>query len=348
MVQRDAPTDQQITPVEDSLRKIPDDVRAAVEKWVRDQASDFEKQVRDYLAEASSPRQADELRLIQEEIAHARTQLDAKGAEEARPLLDMARLHFVRLLAKEQAGAIDPASPPFFVSPAAWATTAARLKEMLDQAQHTDDPETASQLFNRAYASHLDARASALQQHVKDQQTLIEKNPNFTDADKAQQKQAVSLPLERLVAMRDHSVAGRLREAAAVLKEIEDAIEVAIKRLPHRGQQQGGAASAAASTPLVVQPSAPPGPGALPGAFTPYESRGQGSARDALERGEKLFLLAGALIALVLGFKVLYADNATWGGLTDSLTAFLWGLGVTHTSGAAFEGFSSLFTKVSK
>jgi hypothetical protein len=60
-----------------------------------------------------------------------------------------------------------------------------------------------------------------------------------------------------------------------------------------------------------------------------------------------LFLNIGLLIiATVLGLKLLWADNATWGGVGDCAVAFLWGLGLQQVAGAGFEGLPAVLKKV--
>jgi hypothetical protein len=58
-----------------------------------------------------------------------------------------------------------------------------------------------------------------------------------------------------------------------------------------------------------------------------------------------LFVLFAAVF---LGLKLLWADNATWGGLNDFLTAILWGLGLHQISGSASEGVAGWVAKIAK
>ncbi len=59
-----------------------------------------------------------------------------------------------------------------------------------------------------------------------------------------------------------------------------------------------------------------------------------------------LFDLAVLVIAVLLGLKLLWADNATWGGFSDCLVAVLWGLGLHQFS--AYTGVESLSTQLTK
>jgi hypothetical protein len=346
VIQREMPAEAALAEVEAALGKLPTDVEKEIHTWLQTQTTDFVKQVQDHLAQATAHQQ--ELRALLDDLKTAAVALDEGNAAEALQLLDATRLRFVRILAAEQKDSIDPARPPLGVSPAKWQTTATRLRGLLDDAIRRNDPEQAARLFGEAYATHVDERASGLETHVKNWHAQIEAHTNLSDADKARHKQAVAAPLLNLSTVRSHSAAGRLREAAAALNEIETAVKKAVKDIPPRGMQQGGAAAAVPAASLMEQPMAPSVPHAMPKSFDQDPLRSRTSAKTALTWGERLFLAGGALIAVLLGLKVLYMDNATWGGATDWLAAFLWGLGITQTSGAAYEGFSGLMAKVGK
>ena len=78
------------------------------------------------------------------------------------------------------------------------------------------------------------------------------------------------------------------------------------------------------------------------------------SIRDASELAKKLrkgeFTVAavGFIIAMVVGLRMFWTTNATWGSLDDILVAMLWGLGV-HQTTAVFLGqfdFSVLLARI--
>lgn len=58
-----------------------------------------------------------------------------------------------------------------------------------------------------------------------------------------------------------------------------------------------------------------------------------------------LFLLMLAL-ALVIGLKFLYFDNAAWGTPIDLVVAFLWGFGLHQFGGTTFQGVQSIAQQI--
>lgn len=347
-VRRDVPTVEQLGASEAALETLPVDVSTAVKAWQREQATAFLGEVIQYLAAAPASPQGDELRTIADEIRAALEALDTGQGDESRRRLDAARLKFVKLLVAAEKDAIDPARTPRGADKAKWPATAARLTALLDEALQTADPEEATRLYSRAYADHIDERAAALANYGKDQITILENRKDLAKADKDKYGKAIQDPLNRLGEVRKQSAAGQLREAATLLKQLEGDVDNAVQDMPLQGAAlHGGTGPVAVATSFIVHPNAPAFAGALSADFqkNPLPTR---PARDDLAWGEWLFLAAGALIAVLLGMKVLYADNATWGGATDLLTAFLWGLGITQSSGAAFEGFAALTARVTK
>jgi len=60
------------------------------------------------------------------------------------------------------------------------------------------------------------------------------------------------------------------------------------------------------------------------------------------------FTLVILLISVLLGLKLLWVDDPTWGGAKAYMTALLWGLGLHQVSGVAFEGVTGLVARWSK
>jgi hypothetical protein len=61
-----------------------------------------------------------------------------------------------------------------------------------------------------------------------------------------------------------------------------------------------------------------------------------------------IFMIIVLCISVLLGLKLLWVDDPTWGGAKAYLAALLWGLGLYQVSGAAFEGAAGLIEKWSK
>jgi hypothetical protein len=94
----------------------------------------------------------------------------------------------------------------------------------------------------------------------------------------------------------------------------------------------------------------------LPAATRLAGGRGRGAAANGAETAQQVAtrtaLIDAALffpllgIAVASGLKLLWADDAVWGGTKDHLVAFLWGLGLSQVGAApVFEGLLGLKAK---
>jgi len=67
---------------------------------------------------------------------------------------------------------------------------------------------------------------------------------------------------------------------------------------------------------------------------------------ERISRYDVLFNIGILVIATVLGLKLLWADNAVWGGWKDFAIAFLWGLGLQQLGGTGFDGLPAITKKL--
>jgi hypothetical protein len=67
-----------------------------------------------------------------------------------------------------------------------------------------------------------------------------------------------------------------------------------------------------------------------------------------IDRLDLLVLAVALAVSILLGLKLLWLDNPTWGSANDGVIALLWGLGLHQISNSAFEGIGGVMDKFAK
>jgi hypothetical protein len=128
--------------------------------------------------------------------------------------------------------------------------------------------------------------------------------------------------------------------------ELERKIQVLNPQYAEARAKSVGAAEAASSSPDLLS--------YLP-VIHLFPSTGMESIRlsdtKALGRlrrwNEFVILFLSAIVAILLGLKLLWIDNVVWGTCNDCLVAILWGLGLHQVASASFD-FNSYVVRLTK
>ena len=69
--------------------------------------------------------------------------------------------------------------------------------------------------------------------------------------------------------------------------------------------------------------------------------------KKLIKRVDWVVMLAVLGAAIVLGLKLLWADNLMWGSFSDYMVALLWGLGLHQVTSSTVNGLGGVLSTVS-
>jgi hypothetical protein len=277
---------------------------------------------------------------------------------EADDALMRSKAAFASVLAKALILTLARPAPIGF-TPQEWTAAGAILKPAGEDVQRkaasaatsADANETikAYEKVNRQYLdkvlSAAETQVTALRADVKASSTIPP--DQRTELEKQLDEAANTLKVGRAQLDNDdyNGATGRYQEATKIIVPISEKL------------QRGGGALAvgagAAATPARLLAAIPASFAALPydgDVAAPERPAIQLPERitDVIERYNLLLNLGVLLIATLLGMKLLWADDAVWGGWTAYTVAFLWGMGLQQVGGAGFEGLPALTKKLAE
>jgi hypothetical protein len=205
-----------------------------------------------------------------------------------------------------------------------WAPIEAEATAFLDAADAAADPDVAFAAYKKALEAWLRPAAVALQTKAN------------TEAAKAGPLSPYAVIAAELGTIAGDVAAGKVMAAAerfAALRLRYDAAGAPPAKLAHAAAL---AAPAGPVTALLDIPSA----NRRIGIDTAF---GRAIAHWGLIIGTVLSTLLIMVLAILLGVKILWADDWTWGGPMSALIAFLWGAGLHAVT---YDGLSGLVSKL--
>lgn len=286
---------------------------------------------------------------VNPEISKVEALLKADQLRDARTAYESARLAFVRILGDELTLSLPAATttPLGFTDPE-WQQFRQEVLDLLSQSANASDPDEATRLYLTAYSQYLRGLISKLQATVKARQELIDQSASISPIDKAKHKQSLGDAAVKLVNALPKIDAGEMQGAAQDYEAARAVLVQVDKELSAIGGTMSTATGDTAVTTAAASPGMVPGPLTLP-FLDAFATRGRTTTVREITRKLGLldfaFTLVVLLIAVFLGLKLLWIDNATWGGWDAYLSAVLWGLGLHQVSGTAFEGLQGLAAK---
>ena len=280
----------------------------------------------------------------------ARKSAEAGDMDATAATLRSARFVYAKQAAGALNNALSHATPPAGFTPQTWADLGTKLRAKIPEIAKEPDPAKAIALFeevNAAYIEEIILRLEALAGELEPQ---IEPNGHLAPETKDSLKKTLGEGVTSLKGARTSLESGDGNAALAGYRIAADKIKDANKQLADTGVLRLGAGKNIAAA--IADFFAP-----MPQPLVIHEARAVADRpvreisiaeklTDKIWRYD-LLLNAGLLvIATVLGLKLLWADNATWGSAGDYAVAFLWGLGLQQVGGAGFEGLPAVLKKV--
>jgi hypothetical protein len=353
------------TSTPDDLKKIGpaiDDLKTKIQGAVSDtltgQIKDFKAEVaRQKTALTSDPRRNELQTTVEAPLTDAENHVGAKEWDEARASFDKARQAYASFLIQDlsdQLNHFDAAHLPLgFKDDAEWSELKNSVNEKLTASRQAlaADPDAAIKFYQEARAIYL----KGLADKFKDQ---VEKNIRTVNASgdiPLDQKPNLVAQLQSVGTLLD-SALGKLNtepkqlgDAAQDYQKASESYNALISELHRQNVMDSAKVGTLAAVSLR----------SIPGAAPSQEAAKQVSTRRArrlptlVEVNRQLqtyeWVMSGAvlLVAVILGLKLLWADDATWGGWTSYLAALLWGLGLHQVAGAAFQGVTQLGQQIS-
>lgn len=329
--------------------EITDAVREEFIRRLDEFLADVDKQ-----AKSGSPTQADRLAAdVVPKIAAAKDTASSNDIVVASSQFDEARTLYARLLAEELdiALASDPAPPG--ILKADWDTVVTNVGQHTAKVRLAADADDAIEAYQAGYSIYLKKLIGALHKRAEDSNLIIEAIKTLTQEDKNLFYQRLEAIVQKLDSATRKLQVTQLRGAASnYTKAKQDMEEVA------KSVKQAAPGTRMSKVPNDDIADAQPG-GTIPTSACELRAE-QAAQRTAwikstiseLSRSmvcrDRIFACVILFISVLLGLKLLWADDPTWGGAKAYLTAVLWGLGLHQVSGTAFEGAQGLMEKWSK
>jgi hypothetical protein len=342
----------------DTLRTDLLDLDAAITTTVRDNLlarlkelqADVDEQIKN-----SSVDLGDRLRKeVSPRIEAGREKANANDLAVARSEFDAARKIYACVLAEELRTRVASEETPQGILQPEWEKLVESVKTYASEAcLETTGPDRAAVLYQEAYSQYLKAVISALRKRAQGGITSVGANTTMTEDVKKDFQKRLSDILTKLDGaigkLQENQLRGAFQDYTAARNDVEKVAE----ELQKAGTQMGFAAAGKQA-----------GSAAQPGATIPAPVSEQNVVRMA-ERNIRIddaigkltsrvkwldfiFMIIVLCISVLLGLKLLWVDDPTWGGAKAYLAALLWGLGLYQVSGAAFEGAAGLIEKWSK
>lgn len=146
--------------------------------------------------------------------------------------------------------------------------------------------------------------------------------------------------------------AGKLDEAAAGLSKAGAATAALQLELTAAGLLNATDAGTAAAAPVPAGADLEAAVLSWLAGIGPRSPRLLGATPSGVKaqmvRLDLMVLVVALLVSILLGLKLLWVDNATWGSANDWVIALLWGLGLHQVANSSFEGIGGMLEKFAK
>lgn len=269
---------------------------------------------------------------------------DGKLPEASRQLND-ARLAYRDVLVAELNQALSGAPPVGFTDDE-WAALGNQLRSQAKGIASERDPDKAAALYEAADKSYIAALIAALKKEIGIRRTEI---TAVTTTDTTQHKKDLEAADKAIETAKAALDTGDSDTAFAQYDAAAQSIKRVIEAIDKSGAGTlsfGGNILTLARMFLPI----PPGSSLAPTEpVPPIQKRRRSTGdviADTIHRFDLLLNIGLLLTAAIFGLKILWADNPTWGGITDYSIAFLWGLGLQQVGGAGLEGLPALTKKL--
>jgi hypothetical protein len=328
----------------EELHKLPTEITAAVRKDLTEQVSAFRKELEAQRAELGGDVLGTaEWIAVGEALSQVDATINADDLAMASAAFEKARRSDVDLLARRLREALLRDAPSG-VDGAEYAAMQARVRASLDGITAAMSASAALGCFQAAHSYYLETLARAFLATAKSQLSAIAASSN--PEAQAEAKQQLTSAIAKIEESQKQIGALNLREAARML---ESARETLAALRPARGDRMGGptarTVSDSTSAPISSGAMLPQGITDAPIPFSAQRSPSVAEIEQRIQKGDFFVDVVIALVSVLIGLKLFFIDKGAWGGGSDYLAAFFWGLGV-HNIAATTESFASTRQKL--
>jgi hypothetical protein len=287
-------------------------------------------------------------------LATALAEAEAGNQEAAASKLTAARHAYVQVAIKGLSDSLDPGKPAPGFTAQDWAAVVADYNRRLNLLQAMSDAEQKVREWNKLRIEWLHAIAQPLLRKIEEEDKRAAgikppatPDPNAPDPDAARANYAnAKAALDSI-------------DKLLLEKKFQDANKAyttAIEAFAKGRAAMTDPIQMSGPTAMQAPAQAPTDGGVVPddviqGAWNliTFALRAPVTAAQANNRvliAEGLLFLLMLALALAIGLKFLYFDNAAWGSYIDLTVAFLWGFGLHQVGGTAFQGVQSIAQQI--
>jgi hypothetical protein len=346
-----ASDDELLKKQREELKKINDGIQKAVQDDLIRQAKELLTKAQNYYVKETADGQKRLDDKVIGPLRQAMTEFTASRFESGRKDLERASAQYAVYLAEELESRLNaPQSPPGFEDrDPEWRELKSAVKQQIANLRVAVEisPATAIEHYRLAYAMYLRGLIDAGRGQIQKIKSEIDNTQQDLVQRKTLHDKAEDL-LRELYASEKILEAGNLEGASAAY----DAVVKKIPQLANVGQPGARLArAAAASAPVAATNNLRTATQILTRAIPLRLATWRRSVRAIWwiqTIADSTITILVIMIAVLLGLKLLWADDPIWGGPQAYITAVLWGLGLHLVSGAAFGGVHGLIDQFAK
>jgi hypothetical protein len=339
-LQHDAATPQEITTARAALNNLPPQITTLIKADLLPRLDAFSVQIQSQeLEHEADGAFLDRMReKVTSQVDAARTAIGGDQLDAARTAFETARAAFVRLLADYLAGEIATTPTPTGFDDASWLALKNDVSEQLIAAQTNTVADEAIAAYEIAYGRYLRALALGLKNKSQSWQAALQ------PTEKTQKQVGIDQLSSTIDSVLSKIVVRDLSGAATDYRKARSDFQTLTTPLP-------GRVGVAAAQQMILAPV--PMWGAIPemaarAQSTPNRGPLNLAAEEInsqIKNFDRVVTVVVVVTSVLMGIKVLWIDEPTWGSFKDYATALLWGLGLHQVT---FQGIAGLKEKLTK
>ena len=279
-------------------------------------------------------------------LARAMTAVNGGRVDESRAEFGTAQTAYAKSLAIDLKSRLAQPEPAGFDS-AAWARLSADMQPLLAKAAAATG-DAAIDAARAALGQFVATAGTKLETLSTKLGKMIESNAAIPQQDKKDLGARAATLNTDVNGIAAQVASGSVEAAAAAYAKAVSDFDQLKKDAAKFGTTLGGAEAAAPAAAPAVPSALDSLPLDVATVLIPRASRVHtepGFWKALVASADAIVFVVALAIAVILGVKLLWIDNYTWGSFSDCLIAVLWGLGLHQVSGNAFEGIPALAQK---
>jgi hypothetical protein len=316
----------------------------ALKQAVVKQITDFQATVAAF--KATHPTAS--LKDVDDLVTSARANADNGNLQSAANDLKAARGKYCQAMAAELDKALSGPAPLGFKE-ADWKKLGDDLRAQLPAVTAEADPDMALRLFDKVNNAYIRAIVTALANLIPARKKAIDASSTVDTKLRPGLQEQLDGAAADLKAAQIELESGDWNGPLDHYKKAADAVQAVDKVVAGSGGGQQGVHEIGAAIAQFIAPLSEALNLSTSQSVPGRPERKQSIAdrlSSMIRQYDLVFNIGLLLIATILGLKLLWADNAVWGGFKDYAIAFLWGLGLQQVGGASFEGLPALTKKI--